>query len=156
MDDVWIVTANAGRARIFSQESAGDRPAEINDMANTAVRLRTVETETDDLGQRSAGKSRHSVGAATPSSGYEPNQTPAEHQTENFARDVAAFLLKAHQDGRFRHLILAAAPEFLGVLRKLLDTKVSGAVSVTINKDYTQLKADELRQRIDAQAAKSS
>lgn len=145
-----IVTANAGRARFFSQEALTARPEEINDMVNSAARLRTTETETDSLGQRSASKSRHSVGAPTQPSGYQPNQSPAEHQTEIFARNVADYLLKAHQVGRFERLILAASPEFLGVLRKALDPKVLSTLKLEINKDYTQLPADKLREQIEA------
>jgi protein required for attachment to host cells len=148
MNATWIVSANAGRARFFSQERAGERMTEVNDMVNTAARLKTSDTETDDLGQRAASKSRHSVGAPTQPSGYEPNQTPVEHQTENFARDVGNFLLKAYQEGRFRHLVLTASPQFLGVLRGQLDSRVESAVSAQINKDYTQLRPDELLDRI--------
>ena len=150
MDVTCIVTANAGRARFFSQARRAARPEEINDMVNSAARLRTTETETDALGQRAASKSRHSVGAPTQPSGYQPHQSPAEHQTEIFARSIADYLLQAHQEGRFTQLVLAASPEFLGVLRKLLDPKVLAAVTLEINKDYTQLTPDKLREQIEA------
>ena len=145
MDATWIVSANAGRARIFSRTNSSAALEEINDMVNTAARLRTVETETDDIGLRSASKSRHSVGAATPQSGYQPNQTPAEHQTELFARNVDDFLLQGYQEGRFQQIVLAASPEFLGVLRKLLDQRLASVVSLEINKDYTQFSGEQLR-----------
>lgn len=117
-------------------------------MANDAVRLRTSETETDDIGLRSASKSPHSVSAPRPQSGYEPPQTPAEHQTEIFARDVADYLLKAYQEGRYRQLCLTASPEFLGMLRKLLDPRIASAISLEVNKDYTQSNAIQLREKI--------
>jgi protein required for attachment to host cells len=150
MDVTCIVTANAGRARFFSQARPKARLDEINDMVNAAARLRTAETETDALGQRAASKSRHSVGAPTQPSGYEPNQSPAEHQTEIFARNVADYLLHAHQEGRFNRLVLAASPEFLGMLRKQLDPKVLSTVALEINKDYTQLAEDKLREQVEA------
>ncbi len=146
--NTWIISANAGRARFFSQDGATAPLQEVNDMANSAVRLRTSETETDDLGLRSASKSPHSVGAPRPQSGYEPPQTPAQHQTELFARDVADYLLKAYQEGRYRQLCLTASPEFLGVLRKLLDPKIVSAITVEVNKDYTQSNAIQLREYI--------
>ncbi|MCC6532507.1 MAG: host attachment protein [Burkholderiales bacterium] len=155
MDVTCIMAANAGRARFFSQLKRTDRLEEINDMVNTAARLRTAETETDALGQHSASKSRHSVGAPTQPSGYEPNQSPAEHQTEIFARNVAAYLLQGMHDGRFQRFALIASPEFLGVLRKLLDPKVMAAVSMEINKDYTQFNADQLRSHLEAHRAKA-
>lgn len=117
-------------------------------MANDAVRLRTSETESDDIGLRSASDSPHSVGAPRPQSGYEPPQTPAEHKTELFARDVADYLLKAYQEGRYRQLYLTASPEFLGTLRKLLDPKIVSAISLEVNKDYTQSNATQLREKI--------
>lgn len=150
MDVTCIVTANSGRARFFSQVRPKARLDEINDMVNAAARLRTAETESDALGQHAASKSRHSVGAPTQGSGYEPNQSPAEHQSEIFARNVADYLLRAHQDGRFNRLVLAASPEFLGMLRKQLDPKVLAAVSLEINKDYTQLAEDKLREQVEA------
>ena len=70
MEATWIVAANAGRARLFSRLGMARRLSEVGDMVNTAVRLRTRETETDSLGQRSASDSIHSVGAPTPPSGY--------------------------------------------------------------------------------------
>lgn len=154
MDANWIVSANAGRARIFSQAQSTAPLQEVNDIVNTAVRLRTSETETDDIALRSASKSRHSVGAPTPTSGYQPNQTPHEHQTELFARNVADFLLQGHREGRFRQLFLVASPEFLGVLRQLLDPQLASLVRLEINKDYTQFSAEQLREQIQAHEAK--
>ena len=155
MDVTWIVSANSGRARFFSQTRAGERPDEINDMVNTASRLRNSDIDTDAQGQRAASKSRHSVGAPTQPSGYEPNQSPTEHQAELFARSVAAYLLEGQQQGRYQRLALTAAPEFLGMLRKLLEPKVMAAVTLEINKDYTQLGGEELSEQLEAHRQKA-
>lgn len=155
MEATWIVSANAGRARFFSQPVSGASLEEVTNMVNSAVHLRTAETESDRIGQLAASKSAHNVGASTQPSGYEPNQTPDEHQTELFARDVADFLLKAQQEGRYEKLNLVASPQFLGVLRKQLNPTVSSAVSREINKDYTQSSPDELRKQLNAQLDKS-
>lgn len=154
MQTTWIVAANAGRARFFSRAKAAEPLEEIHDMVNTAARLRTGETETDALGQRAASKSRHSVGAPTQPSGYEPHQSPAEHQTEIFAKTVAAFLSHAQKEGRFKRLSLIASPDFLGVLRKLLEPSVASAVKLEINKDYTHFNPRELHERIGAHEAR--
>lgn len=155
MNATWIVSANAGRARFFAQQGANAPLEEINDMANDAVRLRTSETESDDLGLRSASKSQHSVSAPRPQSGYEPPQTPAEHQTEMFARDVADYLLHAYQEGRYGQLCLAVSPEFLGTLRKLLDPRILSSVKLEINKDYTQFSPQQLKDQLKALKQKS-
>lgn len=154
MNTTWVVSANAGRARFFSQTQAGGPLDEINDMVNPDVHLRTAETESDKIGPLAAGKSAHNVGAALPNSGYEPNQTPDEHQTELFARSVASYLQQNHQAGRFKQLALVASPQFLGILRKLLDPNLMSLVNLEINKDYTQFSATQLQEQIQVHAAK--
>lgn len=154
MNANWIVSANASRARFFAQMQASQDLEEINDMVNEAARLRASETESDRLGLHAAAKSSHKVGAPRTSSGYQPNQTPDAHQTELFARDVAAFLLQSHQQGKFQQLSLVASPQFLGVLRKLLDPQLASVVKLEINKDYTQLSAQQLLAQIHAQMKK--
>ena len=155
MDATWIVTGNAGRTRIFAQANRGAPLEAIDDRVNDAARTRTGDTESDDLGRRGSSTGLPRSGTPSPSSGYEPHQTPAEHQTEVFARDVAAFLLQAQQHGRFRSLTLAASPEFLGVLRKALDPAVSRAVGVTIDRDWSQSDAAQLREHLDRHWAKT-
>ena len=154
MDAQWIVSANAGRARFFSQAQAGAPLEEIEDMVNAAARLRTADTESDDLGRRTSSVGRSSAGTPSQASGYEPHQTPAEHQTQVFARSVAEFLQRGHQQHRYRKLSLIASPEFLGVLRKALDPGVGELVTVQIDKDYTQSTRDQLREQIRKHAEK--
>lgn len=155
MDATWIVSANASRARFFSQASSSEPLQEIEDMVNAGARLRTSESESDKLSPVASGRSSQHNGAATgPGSAYEPQQTPVEHQTELFARNVATFLLQGQQQGRFRHLCLVASPEFLGVLRKLLDPRLASAASVEINKDYTHFSGEQLREQIKAHQAR--
>jgi protein required for attachment to host cells len=155
MDGAWIVSANSGRAQIFSQGKPSEPLKEVHDMANPAVRLRTADTEPDKIAPTSATKSSHNVGAATPNKTYQPNQMPDERAAEEFARDIARFLLKGRQEGAFGKLVLVASPEFLGVLRKQLDPQLELATSLEINKDYTQMNATQLREQILAHMGKS-
>lgn len=154
MDATWIVSANAGRARFFAQGNATAGLEEIEDMVNEPARMRTAETESDDIGQRAASDSKHKVGQPRQPSGYQPNQTPEQHHSEVFARNVAEFLRKKHQEGRFRQLCLVASPEFLGALRKQLDPELESVVRSEINKDYTHSSAQQLREQIEAYSAK--
>jgi len=144
MSTSWVVTANAGVARFFSKENQSPRLKEIHDMGNGVVHDLTEDTESDRIGQRAASKSRHNVGAPTQPSGYQPNQTPAQHTTELFARRVAEHLLHGYREGQFKKLILVASPEFLGVLRQQLDSNLSAALALEINKDYTHANVKDL------------
>jgi protein required for attachment to host cells len=154
MDATWIVSANAGRARFFAQPRPVDALEEINDMVSPTAREREGQIVSDQMGQRAAAKSKHNVGQPTTSSDYQPNQTPAQHEAELFARDVARFLKQAQNEGRFRSLCLIASPEFLGVLRKQLDPNLESAVKVQIDKDFTRYSAAELKERIKAHTAR--
>lgn len=149
MAATWIVSANASRARFFFHNQFAEPLQEISDLVNPAAHLRAAETESDRLGPTSAAKSMHNSGGAAPNKAYEPRQTPAEHQMELFARKIAEELLQAYQEGRFRQLYLVASPQLLGVLRKLLDTRLEHAVKLEINKDYTQLTPVELLEQIE-------
>lgn len=166
MPTTWIIAANAGRVRFFSETSSSEPLQEIEDMVNSAAQLRTVDTETDRISPTAAANSSHNIGgneaagfahnakAGAPNKQYEPNQTPAEHATELFAKNVAAYLLKAQQEGRFQQLMLSASPEFLGVLRKELNPQVSQAIKAEFNKDYTHSNAQQLREQLHALQAK--
>lgn len=144
MSTVWIVTANSGHAHFFSQQANTSSLEKVGDMGNGKHSLPTSETESDRIGQHAASNSKHSVGAPTQPSGYQPNQTPAEHQSELFARNVAQYLSDGHQEGKFNQLVITASPEFLGVLRPLLGAELTKIVINEINKDYTHCNAQEL------------
>lgn len=152
MNKLWIVTANASCAHFFSQSAPSAALEEVGSLVNEKSSLHTSETESDKLGQHAASKSVHSVGAPTQPSGYEPNQTPAEHNAEIFARNTSRFLLHGYQDGHFQRLTIVASPEFLGVLRSVLDPRLKEVIISEINKDYTRCTPHELTEHLQAAA----
>ena len=52
-------------------------------------------------------------------------------------------------------MTLAAAPQFLGLLRKMLDPQVSKLITVELDKDYTQVAPHQLREQIAAHQQKA-
>ena len=150
MESTWIVTANAGRAHFYSVTNSNPPLEEMNSLVNPSASLQTIDTETDKLGLRSASKSKHSVGQPTQPSGYEPHQLPAEHQAELFARNVASFLSRSYEQGLFKKVVLSASPEFLGVLRQLIEPGLQAAISMEIDKDYTHFRGKELFELINS------
>lgn len=154
MSTTWIVSADTGRARIFSESDPNSPLQEIEDMVNPEARTRTSDEYTDRMGPRAAGQSTHKTGGALPTSLYEPQQTPEEREEQVFARDICAMLLKAKQEGRFDRLALVAAPRFLGVLRMQLDPQLKQFVIYEIDKDYAHSNGQQLREQIRAHLAK--
>ncbi len=148
MDTTWIVSANAGRARIIEDRGPAAPPQEIQDMINPAARIRTSDEYTDRLGPTSAGKSIHNTGGALPNKQYEPPQTPDEREVEVFAREVCDYLLREQRADRFQRLTLVAAPKFLGALRSHLDSHLAPLVDTEINTDYTHMPPQQLREQL--------
>jgi protein required for attachment to host cells len=163
MQTTWIVSANAGRARIFSEADPAEPLEEIEDMVSTAARLRTSDINTDEVGRTAAGSSSHNIGgneaagfphnakAGAPNKAYQPAQTPQEHEAEQFAKDISKYLMDAHQEGRFQQLVISASPQFLGALRMYLDPHIKPLIKLEVNKDYTHSNAQQLREQIHEQ-----
>ena len=167
MQTTWIITANASKARFFADSDPAQPLQEIEDMVNSAVRLRVLETESDKFGPTAAGKSghniggtqgvglAHNVGVGAPNKTYQPAHTPAEQEAEQFVKDISKYLMKAHQEGRFTRLVISASPQFLGALRSFLDPHIKALIAQEFNKDYTHVSAHQLREQLHAQQAKS-
>jgi len=168
MQTTWIISANAGRARFFSESDPSAPLEEIQDMINDAARLRDIDINTDEFGPTSATNTSHNIGgnegagfahnakAGAPNKQYQPAQTPEQHEAEKFARDIAKYLLDAHRDGRYQQLVISASPHFLGELRSLLDPQIKPLIKLEVNKDYTHSSAQELREQLRAQLHKQS
>ena len=166
MQTTWIITANAGRARFFAESDPAQPLQELEDMVDSAARLRVMDTVSDKLGPTAASNTSHNIGgnqgagmahnahAGAPNKTYQPAHTPAEQAAEHFAKDISTYLLKAQREHRFQHLILSATPQFLGVLRSSLDPHVKALIQREINKDYTHVEAPQLREQLHAQQAK--
>ncbi|WP_312512598.1 host attachment protein [Massilia sp.] len=167
MQTTWIMVANAGRARIFSESDPSQPLQEVEDMVSPAAHLRELDLVTDKMSPTSAANTGHNIGgtqgvagqhngkAGAPNNQYQPAQTPSEHEAEKFAKDISNYLKQAHGENRFGQLIISASPEFLGTLRKNLDTQVQQLIKHEINKDYTHVPTQQLREQINAQQDKS-
>lgn len=167
METTWIIAANAGRARFFLESDPAWPLQEVEDMVNSAARLRVLETESDKIGPTAATNSGHNIGGTqgvgyahngqvgAPNKAYQPAHTPAEQEAEQFARDISRYLMDAHQGGRFQQLVIAASPQFLGALRTFLDPHIRPLVKFELNKDYTHCNGQELREQLQAQRTKS-
>jgi protein required for attachment to host cells len=163
MQTTWILSANAGRARFFSESDPAEPLQEIEDMINDAARLRQSELETDRIGVTAAGNSGHDIGGTqgvgyahngkvgAPNKQYQPAHTASELEAEKFARDISHYLLEAHREGRFQQLVISASPQFLGALRTILDPHIKPLIKLEVNKDYTHFNAQQLREQIHEQ-----
>lgn len=138
MSTTWILTANGGKARIFSAESATSPLAEIATITHPESRLRAKELASDRPGRAfdTAGVGRHAMSS----------QVDAKEQEQiRFAREIADRLERGRVERGFERLVVVAAPGFLGHLRASMAEPLQALVSTELDKDYTELSAGELR-----------
>lgn len=143
MDTMWILVADEGRARILAMRKPGRDLEEVDELTDAAAHADNAELRRDAYGRRAGADP--SMGATSMSSAGED---ALDHEAERFARRVAAYLSEARQQQRFGQLRIAAAPRFLGRLRKQLDDAVRALVIDELDKDLLQLDRRTLTQRL--------
>jgi protein required for attachment to host cells len=110
----WVVLADRSRARFMRHRGPGKGFDLVQEMEHPDGRLRDREIMTDRPGRAfdRSGQGRHAM---------EPEESPHEHEAAAFARTVADYAARARLDHRFERLVVAAEPQFLGLLRAALD-----------------------------------
>ncbi|HEB58564.1 MAG TPA: host attachment protein [Gammaproteobacteria bacterium] len=141
MATTWVVVADAARARIFSSRG-GKRPlVELETLTHPVARIAEREIGSDEPGRAfdSHGKGRHAL---------TDKGAIKQHETEEFAREIAARLDAARKDDTFQHLILVAPPSMLGALREHLPSPSAKRLFYALDKDLTQDTGDAIRARL--------
>lgn len=108
---VWVLVADASRARFFSADKPASPLTEVTDLIDPVARLHDAEltTDTDNRGRSPKGMGSHGPGDA-PSLKTE--------LAGHFAQQICDLLEHAYREGKFSKLYVVAAPAFLGILRK--------------------------------------
>lgn len=120
MDQTWIVIGDGSHARLF----------QANNVSQPWHLLRTIDRE-------------HSREKTNRSDSHEDR---GEH---DFARHLVGELESGRQSGTFGRLVLVAPATFLGQLRAELSSSLQTCVVKSLDKDYTQMPANELPTHID-------
>lgn len=142
MASTWVVLADEGHARILERRQEGAALAPVKELADPAAHAHNADFRHDAYGRRAGGG--QPTGHATASAGEEK----LDHEAEAFARRVAQELLSAYQGKRFDELRIAAAPRFLGRLRKELDAQVQKCVTQELDKNLLQLDERSIEQKL--------
>jgi protein required for attachment to host cells len=137
----WVVVAESSRARIFSLNGLQTPMDELADMVNPEARARDRELVSDRQGRTfdSSGQGRHAK---------EPATTPKEQRAIEFARQVAERIENGRSTEEFQHLILIAAPAFLGLLRKNLKDPTHQRIKREIQKNIVRESEASIREQI--------
>ncbi|MDX1374790.1 MAG: host attachment protein [Burkholderiales bacterium] len=141
MADIWILSANASRATIFSAASPTAPLVEVEALSNPEARVKQMDLVSDR-----PGRTFDSVGAGRHAKAVEVE--PKQHEEMRFAKSIAERLEHARVENAFERLVIIAAPAFLGLLRAHFGAPLAARVSQEIDKDYTALRPEALRARL--------
>lgn len=143
MASTWIVLADEGRARILEQPERGGDLIDVDELTDAAAHADNADLRRDAYGRRSPPGGGAMPGSTVESAG----EQKLDHEAELFARRLADHLAQAHRAHKFEEVRIAAAPRFLGRLRKQLDAEVRQCVTEEVDKDLLQLDRRELTLR---------
>lgn len=154
MHATWVVVADEAIVRVLSKPDEDDGVLEpVHELTDPAAHADDAEFRHDAFGRRSGGtaarggpagrQSASRAGTPTASAG----QSGQHVEAEAFARRVSGWLQDAMNAHRFDELHIAAAPRFLGLLRKTMSTELARHVVREIDKDWVQSDERTLAER---------
>lgn len=132
-----VIVADNSRARIFTIDSPTSPLQEIESMVQSEGRLHERDMTSDLPGKMQGG--------AGGGHAYESKIDQKQQQSINFAKRVAEHLNYARKTNKFYNILLVAAPEFLGELRKHMSDETMEMVVFELDKDLTQHSVDDIR-----------
>jgi protein required for attachment to host cells len=135
----WVMIANGSEAKVFNYEK-GEGVDLIQSFSHPESRTKGSNLASDRAGHTQSHGGGHGS--------YTPASDPKEYEFERFAHELCEFLEMGRRSNQCSGLILAAPPQFLGLLRKNISTQTSEMIRECLDKDYTQLTELELQQRL--------
>jgi len=140
---IWVVAADAARARIFRARHANGGLTEIEDLLNPDARDAGRALRADRLGH--AANAARGGGHSLQRNADEPHQIAID-----FGCRLARRLNAARKRGEFDRVYLVAEPHLLGVVRGALDRPTRRLLAAAIGKDVSRRSAAIVRQRLPA------
>lgn len=141
MDAAWVVVADSARARVFRAESRIGPLIEMMDLTDSQGRLHFGDMYTQEQTRRL----ELGAGNYPQSNDYEPPERQEKVLARRFAKQIADELRRGTLERRYHRLVVAAGPEFLGLLRDELDENTRAKVTLELAKDLSKMRADKLR-----------
>lgn len=141
MSKIWVVVADASRARIFTARTPGDGLVELETLTHPEGRLHEGDLVTDR-----SGRDRDAAGGG----GHDMGHTDDAKDTEGarFAVEVCDALEKARVQGEIKKLHVVASPHFLGLLRKQQTAALKKLVEGELSKNLVTKNPEEIRKAL--------
>ncbi|HEX5079828.1 MAG TPA: host attachment protein [Geminicoccaceae bacterium] len=138
---IWVLVADASRARLFrvEQPQLALRAALDEELIGSNLPSREIASDRPGRTFDRGGQGRHAM---------EPPTDPARYAQEVFARDIGRLLDEKRKSRLFERLVVVAPPQFLGDLRAAMPQHLRGAVGAEVAKDLSKLPPHELEEHL--------
>lgn len=132
-----IVIANGSEAKFFHHEGPGKGLLAHPELNLDAKMLHARDIQADKPGRTfdRMGGQRHAM---------EYPSDPQDTELSLFAKKITQRLEGTFHDSKFDRIIIAASPQMLAKLRKLVSPSLGDKIHAQINKDLTQIPEPEL------------
>jgi protein required for attachment to host cells len=128
----WVVVADRSRARIFTVATPKGPLTELEDLVHPEARAHEGDLTSDRL-----GRSSHNV--------MGKEHVARDQQAHEFAREIANRLEHGRIGAEFEKLLIVAAPDLLGMLRKAMNANVAKTIVQEIDKNVAQQSPADIR-----------
>jgi protein required for attachment to host cells len=140
MKPAWTLIANSTHARLLQQQR-GEPMVVLKSFEHPQSRSKISELADDRMGHESADGSWGGTS-------FQPRVDAKRKEHEKFAHELAEYVEKEAQDGRFASLTVFASSPFLGELKAGLGDATRRLVATTHDLDLTAVGLTELERRI--------
>jgi len=136
-----IVVADSSRARIFTVDTAHSPLNEIETIVHPEGRMHEQDMVSDSPG-KAAGKGGGGDHA------FQEKIEPKEQELITFAIRIADYLESARKANQLKKLVIIAAPEFLGELRKHLSAETNEKIVYELDKNIAHHSEEDIRKHL--------
>jgi len=142
MSVTWVLVANASAACLYINEGPRKGLRKIRDFSHARSRAKLAELITDQPGAgRSAGLPRRAS--------YQPANDPKQLEADRFAGELNEALETGRKQREYQRLILVAAPQFMGRLKRRFGAPLQRLVTDSFEKDYTKSDPRNLTRKLE-------
>ena len=142
MNVTWVLIANGSEARLFEKNDDPKLLSLIKEFNHPESRDKGLDLASDRAGNFNGEISKAAHGSFTEAT------SPKEYEVERFAMILTDELDTARNENRYNNLIVVSSPHFHGLLNGYMNEHVAKMVNKHIEKDYTNLKVEELLEKI--------
>jgi protein required for attachment to host cells len=141
MSVTWVLVANASAACLYINEGPKKGLRKFREFTHARSRAKLSELITDQSAHGRSGASRRAA--------YEPATDPKSAEADRFAGELKDALETGRQQQHYERLIVCAAPQFMGRLRRRFGAPLQRMLTDCFEKDYTKADPRSLSRKLE-------